>query len=441
VVADFVTVACALWVAHLVHVDRLATANQWHSSLGAAVAALVVVILFAQQGTYLPRATPMNIAETEKVVRGTSCAIAIATASCLYGWPRAAPSTLILGLVVMILLSVQRDIGHMITNWMLRRGYGVQRVLIYGEQYYSQFARLLSGSPHLGKTCIGFVHERSGLTPTPAKEESGALGPWSDLEMIAKERAAAEVFITARSLSEDKLADIARDCERLNLRLSVVLSELDKSNCGLQYELLGSVAIARYGTGGELSSNSIVKRTMDVVGASMLLILLLPLFALTAVLVKLDSKGPVFFRHERIGKDGKRFFLWKLRSMRVHTPPYERSPASDADPRLTRVGRGLRRLSIDELPQLINVLRGEMSLVGPRPEMPFIVQKYGPLEQRRLKATPGITGLWQISPARAMPIHENMEFDLFYIDHRNVFLDCAILLRTITAVIRGIGAA
>jgi len=113
---------------------------------------------------------------------------------------------------------------------------------------------------------------------------------------------------------------------------------------------------------------------------------------------------------------------------------------SDTDPRLTNIGRALRRLSIDELPQLLNVIQGNMSLVGPRPEMPFIVAKYGPQERMRLSATPGITGLWQISPARAMPIHKNLQFDLFYIESRNIFLDIAILLRTITAVVRGIGA-
>jgi lipopolysaccharide/colanic/teichoic acid biosynthesis glycosyltransferase len=127
--------------------------------------------------------------------------------------------------------------------------------------------------------------------------------------------------------------------------------------------------------------------------------------------------------------------------MRKDAPHYERSPLSDADVRLTRVGRVIRRFSIDELPQLINVLRGEMSLVGPRPEMPFIVDQYGPFERRRLLVRPGITGLWQISPARAQPIHESMEYDLYYIHRHNIFLDVAILLRTVTAVVRGIGAA
>ena len=185
----------------------------------------------------------------------------------------------------------------------------------------------------------------------------------------------------------------------------------------------------------------LLKRAIDLSAGVILLALVTPLFLLVAGLIKIDSRGPVFIRQRRIGKGGVTFLMWKFRSMRHSEARYERSPASDADPRLTNIGKALRRLSIDELPQLLNVIKGDMSLVGPRPEMPFIVAKYGARERLRLNAIPGITGLWQISPARAMPIHENLEFDLFYIESQNFFLDVAIMLRTITAVIRGIGAA
>jgi lipopolysaccharide/colanic/teichoic acid biosynthesis glycosyltransferase len=187
-------------------------------------------------------------------------------------------------------------------------------------------------------------------------------------------------------------------------------------------------------------SSSLVKRVCDVTGALFLMALLLPLFIVVAFLIKLDSPGPIFFRHYRIGKDEKRFLLWKFRSMRTDVPEYEASPRSVIDPRLTRVGRLIRRLSVDELPQLVNVLKGDMSLVGPRPEMPFIVARYYSAHRKRLVARPGITGLWQISPARAFPIHENLHYDLHYIRNQNLFLDCAIILRTITAIFRGVGA-
>jgi lipopolysaccharide/colanic/teichoic acid biosynthesis glycosyltransferase len=187
-------------------------------------------------------------------------------------------------------------------------------------------------------------------------------------------------------------------------------------------------------------SYAVAKRVVDVAGAVALLVLLMPILLFVAALVRLDSPGPALFRQRRVGRDGKEFQLWKFRSMRIDAPKYAPSPTSDRDCRLTRIGRLIRRISIDELPQLINVLKGEMSLVGPRPEMPFIVDRYTPLERGRLAVKPGITGLWQVSPARALPIHENLQYDLHYIFHQSLMLDGAILLRTLAAVIRGVGA-
>jgi lipopolysaccharide/colanic/teichoic acid biosynthesis glycosyltransferase len=192
--------------------------------------------------------------------------------------------------------------------------------------------------------------------------------------------------------------------------------------CGLQY------------------SSSWLKRSCDIIGSLFFLIMLSPFFVLVAILIKLDSPGPVLFRHRRVGVNGNNFVLWKFRSMRIDVPEYEVSPQSAVDDRLTRIGKLIRRLSVDEIPQFINVLKGEMSLVGPRPEMPFIVNRYRPADCERLFVRPGITGLWQISPARAFPIHENLQYDLHYIRNQNFFLDCTIILRTVTAVIRGIGA-
>jgi lipopolysaccharide/colanic/teichoic acid biosynthesis glycosyltransferase len=205
------------------------------------------------------------------------------------------------------------------------------------------------------------------------------------------------------------------------------LSELPRSfvsarHCGLQY------------------ASSSLKRGCDIIGSLFLLIALSPFVAVVAILIKLDSPGPVLFRHRRVGMNGDHFILWKFRSMRTDVSEYEVSPRSAVDARLTRIGKIIRRLSVDEIPQLINVLKGEMSLVGPRPEMQFIVDHYQPAACERLFVRPGLTGLWQISPARAFPIHENLQYDLHYIRNQNLLLDCTIIVRTLTAVIRGIGA-
>ncbi len=173
---------------------------------------------------------------------------------------------------------------------------------------------------------------------------------------------------------------------------------------------------------------SFVKRVFDVIFASVVLFFAFPLFLLIAFFVKWDSPGPIFFRQIRIGKGGKPFIIYKFRTMHANTHPYAFKPDDDeADCRVTRVGCILRQSGLDELPQFFNVLKGEMSIVGPRPEMPFIVEKYTPRQRKRLQVLPGITGLWQISPVRNKPIHENLRYDYYYITHQSLRLDFFIV--------------
>jgi lipopolysaccharide/colanic/teichoic acid biosynthesis glycosyltransferase len=180
------------------------------------------------------------------------------------------------------------------------------------------------------------------------------------------------------------------------------------------------------------------KRCLDVGLSALLILLTLPMWLLVALLVRLDSRGPVFFRQERTGQSGKQFVMLKFRSMVAHAPKYERSPESSSDERITRVGRFLRKTSLDELPQLLNVLVGDMSLVGPRPEMPYVTDAYTPLERRRLTVPQGLTGLWQLSGDRKFVIHEAIEYDLYYIENRGIFLDFAILLHTLFFSMKGL---
>ena len=183
-----------------------------------------------------------------------------------------------------------------------------------------------------------------------------------------------------------------------------------------------------------------LKRIFDFVVAFIILITLAPILAIIGFLIMLDSPGSAYFAHERIGKNGKPFMLYKFRTMKLDANSQEFSPTNLNDPRITRIGRLLRRTSLDELPQLLNILRNEMSLVGPRPEMGFIVDTYTPIQKCRLLAQPGLTGLWQISGRKELPLHENCEFDLYYILHQNFWFDLKIIFKTITAVIKGKGA-
>ena len=176
-----------------------------------------------------------------------------------------------------------------------------------------------------------------------------------------------------------------------------------------------------------------------------------PIALLIAILVKLDSPGPVLYRQKRIGKNGEEFICYKFRSMVVGADKMRVGLSGDNeasgplfkvrnDPRRTRVGRWLRRYSLDELPQVINVLKGEMSLVGPRPNLPEEVGQYAEWHKKRLTASPGITGLWQVSGRSDLTFDEMVLLDLYYVENWNLTLDVSILLRSVPAIIRGRGA-
>jgi exopolysaccharide biosynthesis polyprenyl glycosylphosphotransferase len=193
------------------------------------------------------------------------------------------------------------------------------------------------------------------------------------------------------------------------------------------------------------------KRLFDIVVSATLLLLLSPLLLLIALLIKLDAPGPALYAAERIGENGRRFRMLKFRTMKVgadaqwqqvatRTADGKLQHKSENDPRITRLGRRLRRTSLDELPQLINVLRGEMSLVGPRPEVPYVVQEYEPWQWRRFAVQPGITGWWQVNGRSDKPMHLNTQDDLYYIQHYSIWLDLKILWRTVGVVFGGKGA-
>jgi lipopolysaccharide/colanic/teichoic acid biosynthesis glycosyltransferase len=194
-----------------------------------------------------------------------------------------------------------------------------------------------------------------------------------------------------------------------------------------------------------------LKRALDVLLAGTLLLLFVPFGLAIATAILLDSPGPVLFSQTRVGRYGKTFRMVKFRSMRPDRrkrnigPPTgvierRRVHKSLHDPRITRVGRILRRTCLDEVPQLVNVLRGEMSLVGPRPELPEIVARYQPWQHARHAVLPGITGWWQVNRDGTRLMHESTEMDLYYLAHASLALDVVILLRTVRMVLRGVGA-
>jgi len=181
-----------------------------------------------------------------------------------------------------------------------------------------------------------------------------------------------------------------------------------------------------------------MKRAVDLAGAALALLLASPLLFLAALAISLDDRGPVLYRQRRVGRHGEEFDLLKLRTMVVGAEAQGAGLAvNEGDARITRAGRVLRRLSLDELPQFWNVVRGEMSLVGPRPTLAYQVERYTPRQRRRLEAKPGITGWAQVQGRARLPWDERIELDVWYVEHRSLWLDLRILARTPVALFTG----
>jgi exopolysaccharide biosynthesis polyprenyl glycosylphosphotransferase len=249
----------------------------------------------------------------------------------------------------------------------------------------------------------------------------------------------------------DQLHELVYRLEGLPVRVKVIPDYFSLALVQARTQMLGGIPLIGLREPLIQGTPRMIKRTFDVVTSLSLLLLLSPLLGLIALLVKSDSPGPVLFRHMRVGENMRLFEMLKFRTMVAdaeekrlevlrYTEQGEVLHKHPDDPRLTRIGRFLRRYSLDELPQLINVLSGDMSLVGPRPEMPWLVDRYQSWQRKRFAVPQGITGWWQINERSDKPMHLNTEEDLFYVYNYSLWLDVKILLRTPLAVLRGRGA-
>jgi exopolysaccharide biosynthesis polyprenyl glycosylphosphotransferase len=355
------------------------------------------------------------------------------------------------GVLITILLGISRLGKRMVRNTLRRRGRGVDRLLIVGAGEVGRTVmRNVVAHPSLGYQVVGFVDD----DPEKGRTDIGrfsALGNTSNIPRLVKEMAIDEVIVTLPWMYHRKIVSIIAQCEREQVRVRIVPDIFQMTLTSLDVEGLGGIpmiGVRELSIGG---SQLFVKRTMDVIISLVGLILLLPFFIIIAIAIQLDSPGPAFFSQIRVGKGERLFACFKFRSMRqgAESEQERLKDKNEADgvffkiredPRITRVGRFLRRTSMDELPQLINVLMGHMSLVGPRPAPPSEVQRYQPWHKRRLEVAPGITGLWQVSGRSQLTFDEMVLLDLYYVENWSPLLDVQILIRTIPKVILGEGA-
>ena len=342
--------------------------------------------------------------------------------------------------LILFLTTVSRFFSFKAIQQLHRRGIGNRNVLVIGTGPTAQWLlRKFMLVPTLGLRTAGLLTDR-GEEVGEQIEFNEVIGTFDDLERLIGVHKASEVFVALPEASEDQVMGLIERLERIGVTYRVVPRFYHLMSQRVRIENLDSIPLITRPDRRLSFATYATKRLLDILLAGAALLVALPVFLISAALIKRDSEGPVFYRQTRIGKHGAAFEMLKFRTMYTHLSGDAVAPKDEQDPRITRVGRYLRRYSLDELPQLLNVLRGEMSMVGPRPEMPFIVDDYGPLERERLKAKPGITGLWQISYARNEDIHKNLDYDIYYVENRSLLLDVVILFLTVFAVAKGTGA-
>ncbi len=293
--------------------------------------------------------------------------------------------------------------------------------------------------PEVGYRVVGFLDDDPSLRETKVAG-CPVLGPIEALRETIERHGVREVFVAAPGMGHTEMLGFVLACEDLDVHFRVVTNLFEVLTAGTQVDLVDDLPLVALGAPRVGAFYEPAKRLVDVAGAVLGLLLLAPLLVGCALRIRRDSPGPVLFVQERIGRGGRPFAMWKFRTMVCDTEAYAVAPSERDDPRITRFGRWLRRTSIDELPQLWNVLRGEMSLVGPRPEMRFIVDGYDEWQRRRLTVKPGITGLWQILGRKDLPMHRNLQYDFYYIRNRSLGLDLWLLLRTVGVVLSRRGA-
>jgi len=320
------------------------------------------------------------------------------------------------------------------------------RALLVGSSEVSQrISRWISNDRQARLDLIGSI---------PWLEEHSLDRAYTQAERVAKvvqQLDIDEVILTPPLPDKQVLTQIVKVLQDHPVDIKIVPDFLDLALHQPDVDDLYGVSAISLRCSAIRGGRRLVKRVFDLTLSTALLVLSLPCMVLIAVAIRLDSPGPVVFRQKRVGENGRLFWMFKFRSMvagaEEHLSEVAKTNAagqwihkSPQDPRITRVGRFLRRWSLDELPQFWNVIKGEMSLVGPRPELPLLVEQYEDWQYKRLAVPPGITGWWQVRQRSERPMHLTTEEDLFYIEHFSIWLDIQILLRTVWVILSGKGA-
>lgn len=459
--ADFLLInsafAIAYWVRYELQLIRpVAEVNYVPFSeyfpIGLALTVILLVV-YKLEGVYNQRRGAAWLDEVYTLLRGTIIGMALMIVVTFYYRPYFYSRLLFFyaGAVIVTLLSLSRWVERAIYNQLRQRGIGVDRVIIVGAGEVGRAVmRNIVAQPHLGYHVVGFVDDNPEKQGIEIGRFQG-LGGTDDLPRLVQEHAVDEAIITLPWMSHRKIMSIMAQCERERVRAKIVPDLFQMSLSRVVLDDINGIPVIGVKEVSIKGWNRALKRVIDVTVSAVALVLLLPLMVLIAIAIKLDSPGPVLFRQTRVGREGKTFTFYKFRSMRPEAEKEQPKLAElneaagpffkiRQDPRCTFLGKFLRRTSLDELPQLYNVLRGEMSLVGPRPPLPSEVEQYKEWHRKRLEISPGVTGLWQVSGRSELTFDEMVMLDIYYQENWSLWLDFKILLKTIPTVIFGTGA-
>jgi exopolysaccharide biosynthesis polyprenyl glycosylphosphotransferase len=403
----------------------------------------LMVVTFALRRMYIPRRGMGRVDLLYQVVAGVFLGWVVSLSATLLVYRSLDPPRLML--VYWALLSVALVwLGRALLDGVLReshrRGRDVERVLIVGDgEQAASVAAKIDETPELGYRVVGFIGNPAG---EHAPRATPLLGELATIAAVVREHQIGEVLIAWPDLSHAQLVDIVASCTRLHVNIEIVPDIFELMARQVETSEVTGLPLLRVRDVALRGWALTIKRAMDVVVSWALLVLLSPVLLLTALVIKLTSpEGPVLFVQQRVGLDGRPFEMIKFRSMRPDAEA-ETGPvwAVPNDPRRTRLGSFMRRFSIDELPQLVNVLVGEMSLVGPRPERPEFVAQFArlvPRYQERHSEKAGLTGWAQVNGQRGQAsIEERTKYDLFYVENWSVMFDIKILLKTVAAILQ-----
>ena len=353
--------------------------------------------------------------------------------------------------LVALLLGISRAVIYTVRGYLRNRGVGLEHVVLVGVgEVGLMVMRTIAARPSLGYKLVGFLDDDPAVNQTDIGRFQ-ALGPLNNFFDILQNQDIDTAIICLPWRSHRTVARLLDLCEQNGTKAQIVPDFFQLTKNQMQMEQLSGIPLITTRAVSIAGWNLFVKRALDVALATAMLVVGLPLGALIALAVRFNSPGPVIYAQTRVGRSGRPFKIFKFRSMTADADAQrdEMADLNEAsgplfkmrdDPRRTPVGRILRRLSLDELPNLVNVLRGEMSLVGPRPNTPEEVSQYKDWHRKRLSVSPGMTGLWQVSGRSDLTFDEMVLLDIYYAENWSLALDLGIMLRTVPKVLGGEGA-